>query len=231
MRNAFGVAVLIGAFVAAALAQTDFHCKLQGSSIVDHRDKVTDYEVAFQNTWGSKPVTVSAHAFVPDSDKPVAGIVFSVSSIEKYDKHTDLLPFARALARAGAASIVVDRPVKWEPLDQQWNLAPTVMHCAGQWLMKNVNLDRERLATAGPDRWRGDEDCGVPQYQCWQGRASMGFGWTGHAESRNTERMTTLEGQIRIADFARRTLNLSEVKPEWLSVDTHERRTSNEVDR
>jgi hypothetical protein len=34
--------------------------------------------------------------------------------------------------------------------------------------------------------------------------------------------MTTIEGQIRIADFARRTLELSAVRPEWLSVETRE---------
>ena len=158
---------------------------------------------------------------MPDSDKPVAGILFSVSAIKKFDQRTDLLPFARALARAGAASIVVDYPVKWEPLDVQWNLAPTVMHCAGQWMLKNVNLDRDRLANAGPYRWRGDEDCGASKYECWQERAWMGFGVIGHAESCNTESMMTIEGQIRMADFARHELKLSQVKPEWLSGETH----------
>ena len=222
MRYVFLMMILIGTFASMALAQTDFHCKLDGSSIVDHRDKVTEYEIAFQDTWGSKPVTVSAHAFVPDSNEPVAGIVFSVSSIEKYDKHMDLLLFARALARAGAASIVVGHPVRWEPLDEEWNLVPTVMHCAAQWLMKNVKLDRDRLATAGPNRWRGDDDCGTSEYECWQERFLMGFGVIGHAESQNTESMTTLEGQMRMADSARHELKLSEIKPEWLSVETPE---------
>jgi hypothetical protein len=222
MRPAFLIVILMGTFASAGLAQTDFHCKLDGSAIIDHRDGVTEYEVAFQDTSGKKPVTVSTHAFVPDSDQPVAGILFSVSAIQKFDQRTDLLPFARALARAGAASIVVDHPVRWEPLDEQWNLAPTVMHCAGQWMIKNVKLDLDRLANAGPDRWGSDEDCGTSEYQCWQERTWMGFGFVGHAESHNTESLMTLEGQIRMADFARHELKLSEVKPEWISAETHE---------
>lgn len=223
MRNAFLMTVLFAAVASMGLAQTDFHCKLEGSSLIGHRDGVTEYEVDFQDTWSSKPVTVSAHAFVPDSNKPVAGIVFSVSAIQKFDQRTDLMPFARALARAGAASIVVEHPVKWEPLDEQWNLTPTVLHCAGQWLMKNVKLDRDRLAIAGPESWGTDEDCAASEYRCWQTRAWLNFGTIlGPVESRNTESMTTIEGQIRIADFARRTLELSAVRPEWLSVETRE---------
>ena len=50
----------------------------------------------------------------------------------------------------------------------------------------------------------------------------MGFGWTGYVEARNTESITTLEGQMRMAEFARHELKLSEVKPEWLSVEAPE---------
>lgn len=125
-------------------------------------------------------------------------------------------------ALAGAVSIVVEHAVKWEPLDEQWNMAPTVMHDAGQWMLKNVRLDRDRLAIPGPDGWRGDEDCGVPEYQCWHERAWINFGWTGPVESRDTESMMTIQGQIRMADFVRRTLELSAVRPEWLSVETRE---------
>jgi hypothetical protein len=87
---------------------------------------------------------------------------------------------------------------------------------------EECEFDRDRLAIAGPDGWRGDEECGGPEYECWHERAWMGFGWVAHVESSNTESMTTLEGQIQMADFARHALKLSEVKPEWLSGETQE---------
>lgn len=222
MSKAFQIAILTCALAAGGLAQTDFHCSVEGASPIEHRDGVTEFRADFRDAWGSRPINVSAHAFVPDGDKPVAGIVFSVSAIQKYEKRTDLLPFARALARAGASSIVVERSVKWEPLDEEWNLAPSVMHCAGQWMLLHVKLDRDRLANAGPERWMGDEDCGVSEYQCWNARAVLNFGETGPAESRNTEDMMTREGQLRMANFARQHLSLSEVRAEWLSVETRQ---------
>ena len=80
MRNALRMTVLFGAVASTGLAQTDFHCKLEGSSLIGHRDGVTEYEVDFQDAWSSKPVTVSAHAFVPDSDKPVAALCFQYAN-------------------------------------------------------------------------------------------------------------------------------------------------------
>jgi hypothetical protein len=129
-----------------------------------------------------------------------------------------------ALARAGAASIVLDGTIEWlTPNDD--SIRPTEFQfCAGQWLFQHVNLDLHRLANAGNLRtgWIPDglNRCGVEQSgqaRCWPGGLGMGFGQTGPAESRNTDLMLTLQGQLWMARISQKQLNLREIDPEWLT--------------
>jgi hypothetical protein len=220
MRSILGFAVVLPALVVASNAQRQHPCRAGASSLIEHRDGVIVQRVYFTDLSRKKPVEVSAHAFVPDGPDPVAGIALSFSAIQNWDDRTDLLPFAWALARAGAASIVLDRPIKWGPLDDEANLDPSVMSCASQWLMKHVILDRDRLANTGLYGW--NDDCDWATSRCWTNHFGMGFGQTGPVEFRNTELMMTLKGQLWMAKAAQKELRLSEIKPEWLThvIDT-----------
>jgi len=62
--------------------------------------------------------------------------------------------------------------------------------------------------------------CGLERSRkarCWHGGMWLDFGQTGEAESRNTDKMLTFEGQLWMARFAQKYLRLKEVKPEWLT--------------
>src|SRR5262249_37902893 len=128
-------------------------CKIGTSHVVGHADGVSIYRVSVPKSSGGE---VSASAFIPDSQEPVPGIIFTHSAIQGLSARTDLLRFASALARAGAASIVLDGTIEWLTPNEDfkkpeaWTLA-----CAGQWLFVNTKLDRERLAIAGPQNILG----------------------------------------------------------------------------
>ena len=70
--------------------------------------------------------------------------------------------------------------------------------------------------------WRDNDvtNCGLElssKARCWPGGMWLDFGQTGEAESHNTDRMLTFEGQLWMARFAQKYLKLKEVKPEWLT--------------
>jgi hypothetical protein len=166
---------------------------------------------------------VKATVFIPDGTDPLPGIVFSHSAIHGPSNNTDLLRFAWALARAGAASIVLDGAIDWQSPNDESIRPPEFQFCAGQWLLEHVNLDLTRAADAGNHKvgWIDNDlsHCGLEtgKARCWPGGLWLDFGQTGQAESRNTDDMLTLEGQLRMAHFAQRHLKLKEVNPEWLT--------------
>ena len=215
MRIILRFAVLLTVLVVTSNAQSQRHCRVGASSLIEHRDGVTVQRVYFTDLSGKKPVEVSAHAFVTDSPDSVAGIAFSFSAIQNWDDRTDLLPFTWAFARAGAASIVMDRAIQWGRLDDTANRPPSVMSCASLWLMTRGNLDRGRLANAGLYGW--DDDCDRARPRCWTSHFGMGYGTTGPVEFRDTELMMTPKGQLRMAKAAQKELRLSEIQPEWLT--------------
>lgn len=135
-------------------------CRTDRPSAVNHRDGITELNLNLVEAGGN----VSARAFIPDSDKPVAGIVFSHSTIHGATADADLAQFAKGLARAGAASIVLRGTIEWQiPNDN--SLQPYhLTRCAFLWLLHNVNMDRDRLAEAGPGKWVGDDG-----YYCVEG--------------------------------------------------------------
>jgi hypothetical protein len=89
-------------------------------------------------------------------------------------------------------------------------------------MFSHVNLDTKRLAVAGPRNWMDQhhEICRTDvATSCWFWGVGpwLNYGLTSNAESINTKAMLTLDGQLHMARFAQRTLNLGEVKREWFS--------------
>jgi hypothetical protein len=76
-------------------------------------------------------------------------MAFSHPSIQYADALTDLLPFARALARAGAASIMIDGTIDWRTPNDDSKRPWQEVSCAAQWLMANANVDGQGLAFGG----------------------------------------------------------------------------------
>jgi len=206
-------------------AQGLHSCKFSGTSSVGHLEGVTVQRIAVIEKSGK----VGATVFIPDGNEPLPGIVFSHSAIHGPNNDTDLLRFASALARAGAASIVLDGVIDWQsgPNDDSIR-PPEFQFCAGQWLLQHANIDLTRAADAGNHTvgWIDNDvsPCGVDvesgKARCWPGGFQLDFGQIGQAESRNTDEMLTLKGQIFMAQAARKRLNLKEVQPEWLTEAT-----------
>jgi hypothetical protein len=213
MRHIFTLGFFFLALAVGTNAQSLPPCTTGTATLLAHRDGVTVERILFTDISGKKPVVVSTHAFVPDSSGPMPGVAMSFAAIQGDDMLTDLLPFAWTLARAGAASIVIDRAVKWRPLDDDANRSPSVMYCAVRWLMSHANLDRDRMATAGLYGW-GD-DCDMSTLRCWNSHFGMGFGQTTPVEYRNTDLLTTVKGQLWMARAAQKELRLKEIDPEW----------------
>ena len=207
--------------LAASPAQRLHQCRFSGTTDVSHVQGITVQRLTVIEKSGK----VGATVFIPDSNEPLPSIVFSHSAIHGPSNDTDLLRFAFALARAGAASIVLDGVINWQSGANDDSIrSPEYQFCAGQWLFQNLILDLTRTAEAGNQKlgWIDNDvnRCGVEESgraPCWPGGAWLDFGQTGQAESRNTDEMLTLKGQIRMAQFAQKHLKLREVKPEWLT--------------
>jgi hypothetical protein len=195
-------------------------CRFSEGSTTGCSEGITIRRVGLIEATGEFEATV----FVPDSGAPLPGIVFSHAAIHGATGNTDLLRFALALARAGAASIVLDGTIEWQRPNDESGRAPHLMACAGQWLLLHAKLDRRRLANAGPQGgWGGGETpfCQEGESPCWPPGPWLNFGQTSAAEFHNTEDMLTLQGQLRMARFVQRHLKLKEIKPEWLTDTAH----------
>jgi hypothetical protein len=210
--------IAILALLAACSAQKH-PCRFSGTSEVSHTQGI-DIQRVFLIEPSRK---VKATVFIPDGSEPLPGIVFSHSAIHGPSNDADLLRFAWALARAGAASIVLDGVIDWQSPDESIR-PPEFQFCAGQWLFQHANLDLTRTADAGNRKigWIDNQvtSCGLEQSgkaRCWPGGMWLDFGQTGDAESRNADKMLTFEGQLWMARFAQKYLRLNEVKPEWLT--------------
>ena len=192
-------------------------CKFTDKSTVGHREGISVRRVGIIENGGEIEATI----LIPDGDTPLPGALISHSSIHGPTSSADLLRFAWALARAGAAVIVLHGTLEWDPPNNESVRDPHLMACAGQSLMLNTTLDRHRLLLAGTNGgWGGGDTplCMVREQPCFAPTSEIGFGETwGVAESANTDKMLTIEGQLQIARWARKHLQLSEIKPEWLT--------------
>ncbi|MGD1082491.1 MAG: hypothetical protein ABR881_29595 [Candidatus Sulfotelmatobacter sp.] len=219
MRRVIPFCFVILSLLATSTAQKLHVCRFSGASGVGHTQGIDIQRVAVIEPSSEVKATV----FIPDGTDPLPGIVFSHSAIHGPSNNTDLLRFAWALARAGAASIVLDGAIDWQSPNDESIRPPEFQFCAGQWLLEHVNLDLTRAADAGNHKvgWIDNDlsHCGLEtgKARCWPGGLWLDFGQTGQAESRNTDDMLTLEGQLRMAHFAQRHLKLKEVNPEWLT--------------
>jgi len=200
-------------------AQSLHTCKYSGTSFVGRTDGISIQRVSLIEKRGTRDATV----FIPDGDEPLPAVVFSHSAIHGPYNSTDLLRFAWALARAGAATIVLDGTIEWLTPNDDSIRPREFQFCAEQWMFHHVNLDLTRLANAGNFKvgWIPDglSHCAIEisgKARCWPGGLWMGFGQTSPAESRNTDSMLTPEGELFMARFAQKHLRLREIDPQWL---------------
>jgi hypothetical protein len=216
--------IVILSLFGTCAAQRLHPCRFSSASNVGHVEGITVQRLTVMEKIGK----VGATVFIPDGNEPQPSIVFSHSAIHGPTNDTDLLRFAWAMARAGAASIVLDGVINWQsgPNDDSIR-PPEFQFCAGQWLFQNLSLDLTRTADAGNQKlgWIENEvsRCGVQRSgkaRCWPGGYWLDFGQTGEAESGNTEEMLTLKGQMAMAHGVQKHLKLKEVKPEWLTEPT-----------
>lgn len=214
------VCIAILGLLATCAAQKLHVCRFGGSSEAVYAEGISIRRVAVIEPNSEVKATV----FIPDGSEPLPGIVFSHSAIHGPSNNTDLLHFAWALARAGAASIVLDGTIDWQSPNDESIRSPEFQFCAGQWLLQHVNVDLTRLADAGNHKvgWIDNDvsPCAFDlagKARCWPGGIWLDFGQTGQAESRNTDDMLTLEGQLRMAHFAQKYPKLQDVRSEWFT--------------
>lgn len=210
--------VAIFSLLSTCSAQKLHPCTFGTMSDVSHVNGITTERLSV-----IEPRHEGASVFIPDSHDPVPGIVFSHSAIHGLNSSADLLRFAWALARAGAASIVLDGTIEWQTPNDDSIRPREFQFCAGKWLLDHANIDVTRAADAGNFKIGfvpiSVSYCGVPlagKVACWPGGVQIGFGQTSAAESRNTDLMLTPQGQLRTAHWMQKQLGLKEINPEWL---------------
>jgi hypothetical protein len=217
VRFLFSPFVVIALVSVSCVAQPVPTCKAGAASTIDDRDGVTARLVSFQGSFGK----LTAHIFVPDTTEPVPGIAFSHSSIQYADLLTDLLPFARAMARAGAAAIMIDGTIDWRTPNDDSKRPWQDVSCAAQWLMANANLDGHRLAFGGPITEGRDPFCPLLGAKPCAGQSwfYFNFGSTSVPHGISiTELMRTPQGQLRLTELPG-GFHLKPVKLDWLMDD------------
>ena len=207
------IAIFILATTCAA--QKIHPCKFSDTSYIGHAEGVTVQRLSVIE----KSEKVGATVFIPDGNEPLPAIVFSHSAIHGLSNDTDLLRFAWALARAGAASIVLDGAINWRYGPNDDSICPLEFQfCAAQWLLQHLKVDLTRTAEAGNHQLTPTPDDDERVFSVWRWHTAwLDFGQTMDAASRNTDAMLTLKGQMINAQLAQRWLKLKEVKPEWLT--------------
>ena len=216
MRCLFSPFVVIALVSVSCVAQSVPSCKAGAASTIEDRDGVTARVVSFQGSSGK----LTAHVFVPDTTEPVPGIAFSYSSIQYADSLTDLLPFARAMARVGAASIMIDGTIDWRTPNDDSKRPWQEVSCVAQWLTANANLDGQRLAFGGPITEGGDPFCPLLGAEPCAGQVwfAFPFGWNSPRGTYLTELMKTPQGLLRLTEMPE-GFHLKPVKLEWLMDD------------
>jgi hypothetical protein len=205
---------VIAFFVVASTCHAQFApCKASKPATIERSDRVAQLEVSFLEPTGEQV----AHVFLPNGDASTPGIVFSHSVIHGANASADLVQFARGLALAGAATVVLDGAIEWQTPNDDSKQPYHLVACAEHWLLQNGNVDTERLAQAGPGAWVGSGGyyCLVGESPCYHSQAILTFGETSDTEFRNTERMLTPKGRLEMAQWTQRHLDLKEINPVW----------------
>lgn len=218
MRNLallVAVALTLSSAAAAQAIENFAPCKFSQSTSVGVSNGIEIRRVSITDNRTSYGATI----FLPSSDRPTPGILFSHSAMKGTEGTADLLGFAYGFARAGAASIVLDGTMSWNQANNDNTRSPHLLACAGQWLLTNASLDTRRLGMAGyVGQWGAGETpvCMPGEVPCWNGIVYLNFGENPNYESGNTKRMLTRAGQLEFAEFARRHLGLAAIQPQWL---------------
>lgn len=118
-------------------------CDAGSVAAVDHSFGVIVKRVTLSGKWGSNDATV----YLPDKEIANGAVVFSHSTIQADDSSVNLMPFALALAQAGAAVIVPTRSLDWPPRDQSANREGAVVICAEHWLVDHTKVFNEGKPT------------------------------------------------------------------------------------
>ncbi len=193
-------------------------CKFGKAVLVGRAEGISVMRISIVEASGE----IGASVFVPDGEAPLPGILFTHSAIRGSNVQTSLLRFAQGMARAGAASVVIDGDLQWEQPNDNNNRSPHVLACAGQWLLQHVSLDSARLVVAGPSHWGGGDTpwCLPGERPCWHPHGWINFGQASPAELVNTDRMLTAKGQWELAQHASKWIKLRTLKPELFAVST-----------
>lgn len=217
LRRSLPFVIVFLALLATCAAQFR-PCKFSDTATVDHIEGIVVQRLTITELSGS----FGATAFLPDSDSNRRGALFSHSAIHGNEANANLLKFALALARAGVAIILLDGAIEWLIPNDNSIRDPHLMACAGQWLTLAAHLDNDtsfsHLLVGTQGRWGGGDTpiCQLGERPCFHPQNWIGLGQTGMAESGNTNQMLTVEGVQLHAEWARRHLNLKEIRPEWL---------------
>jgi hypothetical protein len=158
---------------------------------------------------------VEASVLRPDGKERIPGVVISYSAIAAGTKTADMFQFAQALARAGAASIVLGGTLALPTSENNTERTHRFVGCAAEWLAQNAKIDGERVAAIAPETfWKGwssgDTFCSSMGQPCWTLRGGVGF------PQLDLGRLVTDDVRDS-ADFLHKLLNLNEIKPEWLA--------------
>lgn len=191
-------------------------CKFAEATTVGSSDGLTVSRVTIVEASGA----VGATVLIPRAERPMPGMLLTHSAIDGPDNRADLLHFARAIARAGVSSIVLDGDLHWKQGTERNERAPHLMSCAGQWLLEHANLDSRQLILAGPPgRWGGGDTpaCMPGERPCWNPNGGvLHFG----ASASLTNKMLTAEGQYELARTVARWVKVGALQPEWFAVST-----------
>jgi hypothetical protein len=219
-------------------------CATSNLTSVKHRNGVTVQTLTFteitpgdddnspRNSDGTfiKKAPVNAQVYIPDGAGPFHVLLFSHSAIHSAKGTTDLLPYAFALARSGAASMVLDRAIQWDTYyDRAANIDHSVMQCASLWFKDHLNGGVKSVGLLG-NYYAPGWVFMLPRTSHLGERTKPGEGHTGAvgfatseggAEFLNNEHIQTVDGQLTIANgFILRHADLPPIRREWLRVET-----------
>ncbi len=214
MRLSWACLLALTAISAPSVAQSQKPCVAGAAATLSDRDGVTTKTVSFTGEFGKG----TAYVFLPDNADAVPGIAFSYSAIQYEDSLTDLHPFARALARAGAASIMLDGTIDWHTPNDDFKRPWAEFNCAAKWLMANVNLDPERLAVGGPIKFGHELPfCPSESERTCDPWIYVNYGFDDPMAVRATKLMKTPQSQLEMTHLVTYHFHLKDVEVAWLS--------------
>jgi hypothetical protein len=122
-------------------------CRVSGFSD-DHSGNRTSIRTG---TFSVGTLQSSAQLFRPlSTSSATPPILFSHSSITVGEHQTDLYKLAQQLAKRGAAVLVLERTIRWEPRDNAANREGPLVTCAFNWLIKQPSMNLTHVVYLGP---------------------------------------------------------------------------------